>query len=105
MDQFLLEFLKAISSPILWAIKQGFYWILDVLLGDISPESYAALSNFVPDINQSGSSLSLILEYLSFVNSWIPLDIAFFCLSTYFTFLVEMITIKLVIEIFVERLG
>lgn len=97
------EFLKVLCYPILWACKQFFYWFSSVLIEELSPESYAQLKNFIPDINST--SASRITPFLGYVNEWIPLDVAFSCLTIYFEFLLVMVTIKLVIKLFIPTLG
>lgn len=94
-----------LSSPILYAAKKFFYWVFQVLLEELSPESYQALCDFVPDLSDSFQINSSITQYFGFVNSWVPLETGVHCLTIYFEYIITMITIKLVIKLFVPTLG
>ncbi len=106
MDEFLVQFLQVIAQPLLWVLKQFFYWSCKILCSELAPDSYAALSNLVPDINAHMVNVdSVIAPYIGFVNLWIPLDIGYWCIVTYLSYIVHMITIKLIIKLFVPTLG
>lgn len=97
------EFLQLLFFPIAWAIKHSFLWILEYLFDNLSPEAFESLTSLCPDISKVSDSPAI--PYLAFVNEWVPLDTAAFCLGLYIQFIIQMILIKLIIKLFVPFLG
>lgn len=106
MDKFLVELLQGICQPLLWVFKQAFYWFCKVLFSELAPETYASLSNLVPDISAYITSIdSVIGPYIGFVNLWVPLDIGYWCIVNYLSYIAHMIAFKLIVKLFVPTLG
>ena len=71
------EIPQFLCQPLLWVLKQFFYWFSKSLVSDIAPDTYASHSNLVPNIRAELANIDPIISpYIGFVNTWVPLAVA-----------------------------
>lgn len=98
----IIDFFSDIVTWVVLLFTKIWEWLVS-LLRDLIDPFLSPLSSLIPDLNFD--SLDVIAPYVSFVNRWIALDYGFVLLTAYFTFIVVMISIKLIIKLFIPTVG
>ena len=99
-----VEFLSSLLDWVLLLFSKCVEWFLDAikLWIDFLLTPLVAL---IPDFSPYFSYLSVIAPYWNFACQWVALDVALYFLGAYFSFIVVMITVKLIIKLFIPTVG
>lgn len=100
----IVDFFINIYNWIISIFSECLKWVLDLIYNSLS-SLVAPIANAIPDLSPAWNSLQVIVPFTAFVNQWIALDFAFQLLIAYFTFILIMIPVKLIIKLFIPGLG
>lgn len=76
---------------VLNAIKDFFAWLLS-LFADMRDAAIQWVTDSIPD--WIPDKLSVVEPYYNFVNSWVPVDFFFICLTVYIQFYMYLLTLR-----------
>lgn len=100
----IVEFFVNIYEWIKSIFSQCLSWFLDLIYNSLSV-LVAPIAEALPDLSSAWDSFQVVAPFTAFVNQWIALDFAFQLLIAYFTFILIMISVKLIIKLFVPTVG
>lgn len=100
----IISFFQDIVSWVLALFSHCFSWFLGLLSSAIN-SLLDPLVDSLPDLSSFWGEGSVLSSYLGLLNCWIAVDVAFSLILAYFSFIVIMISIKLVIKLFIPTVG
>lgn len=100
----IVDFFVQIYDWVVSLFSDCLQWFLDLLYSFIEP-LIAPLVDAVPDLSVAWSYFQPFAPYTAFLNKWIALDYGITLLTAYFTFILIMISVKLIVKLFIPTVG
>lgn len=100
----IVDFFVGIYDWVVSLFSACLQWVLDLIYGFIEP-LLSPLAESVPDLSAAWDKFQVVAPFTAFLNKWVALDFAFQLLIAYFTFILIMIPIKLIIKLFIPTVG
>lgn len=99
-----ISFFSDIVSWVLALFSHCLSWLLGLLSSSIN-SLLDSLVDSIPDLSSFWGEGSVLSSYLGLLDCWIAVDVGFSLILVYFSFIVIMITVKLVVKLFIPFVG
>lgn len=100
----IISFFSDIVSWVLSLFSHCLSWFLGFLSSSVN-SLLEPLADSIPDLSSFWGEGSVLSSYLGLLNCWIAVDVGFSLIMAYFSFIVIMITVKLVVKLFIPTVG
>lgn len=98
------RFIVDLYTNLLQLFKNCFMWIIETAQENIEP-SLEQVDGIIPNMQPYWQQISVTYDYWWLINQWFPLDLAITLLAVWYTYLVCMVIIKLVVKLFIPMVG